>query len=192
MVSTYQACILSLFNEAEQLAFHEIVTMTGIPTSDVKRQLPPLISAKGRQILVKTPATGDITDHCLFSVNENFTSRLFKIKLASVGATKESEPEKQDTRAKVDEDRKPQIEAAIVRIMKARKVLDHNSVITEVTQQLSARFNPSTVVIKKRIESLIEREFIKRDQSDRKLYRCEFLAGSSEQDTVRMCIRYVA
>ena len=71
----------------------------------------------------------------------------------------------------VEEDRKPQIEAAIVRIMKARRVLDHNSVVAEVTRQLSPRFLPNPVVIKKRIESLIEREFLERDQSDCKLYR---------------------
>jgi Cullin protein neddylation domain len=56
-----------------------------------------------------------------------------------------------------------QIEAAIVRIMKARRVLDHNSIVTEVTRQLSARFLPNPTVIKKRIESLIEREFLERD-----------------------------
>lgn len=42
----------------------------------------------------------------------------------------------------VDEDRKPQIDAAIVRIMKARKSLDHNSIIAEVTKQLAPRFLP--------------------------------------------------
>lgn len=45
--------------------------------------------------------------------------------------------------SQVDEDRKPQIDAAIVRIMKARKQLDHNAIITEVTRQLAPRFLPS-------------------------------------------------
>ena len=71
----------------------------------------------------------------------------------------------------VEEDRKPQIEAAIVRIMKSRKTLDHNSMITEVTRQLAARFVPNPNDIKKRIESLIEREFLERDPNDRKVYR---------------------
>jgi cullin 3 len=74
-------------------------------------------------------------------------------------------------RQKVDEDRKHIIEAAIVRIMKARRVLDYNSIITEVTRQMSGRFVPVATDIKKRIESLIEREFIERDASDRKMYR---------------------
>ena len=64
-----------------------------------------------------------------------------------------------------------QIEAAIVRIMKARRQLDHNSIVSEVTHQLAPRFLPNPTVIKKRIESLIEREFLERDNSDRKLYR---------------------
>lgn len=41
----------------------------------------------------------------------------------------------------------------------------------QVTQQLAPRFVPSPTLIKKRIESLIEREFLERDESDRKLYR---------------------
>lgn len=51
------------------------------------------------------------------------------------------------------------------------QVLDHNTIITEVTRQLAGRFLPNPAVIKKRIESLIEREFLERDSEDRKLYR---------------------
>jgi cullin 3 len=50
-------------------------------------------------------------------------------------------------------------------------VLDHNSVVAEVSRQLSSRFVPNPTVIKKRIESLIEREFLERDKEDRKLYK---------------------
>lgn len=38
-----------------------------------------------------------------------------------MAAKGESEPERRETRGKVDEDRKHEIEAAIVRIMKSRK-----------------------------------------------------------------------
>ena len=80
------------------------------------------------------------------------------------------------------------IEAAIVRIMKARKTLNHTTLIAEVrsgftfcmhmlsiykvscvqvTSQLQSRFIPDPMVIKRRIEGLIEREYLKRSSSDR-------------------------
>ncbi|KAH3808320.1 hypothetical protein DPMN_136673 [Dreissena polymorpha] len=62
------------------------------------------------------------------------------------------------------------IEAAIVRIMKSRKTLMHNQLVTECTEQLKSRFLPSPVVIKKRIEGLIEREYLARTPEDRKKY----------------------
>lgn len=40
----------------------------------------------------------------------------------------------------------------------------------QVTQQLRSRFLPSPVVIKKRIEGLIEREYLARTPEDRKVY----------------------
>jgi cullin 3 len=46
---------------------------------------------------------------------------LFRVKIQTVAAKGECEPERKETRNKVDEDRKHEIEAAIVRIMKARK-----------------------------------------------------------------------
>lgn len=54
--------------------------------------------------------------------------------------------------------------------MKARKTLFHNELIAEVTRQLQVRFKPDPVLIKQRIESLIEREFLKRDENDSRKY----------------------
>ena len=47
--------------------------------------------------------------------------------------------------------------------MKSRKEMDHNALIAEVTTQLQARFHANPNAIKKRLESLIEREFLERD-----------------------------
>uniref|UniRef100_J3MQR9 Cullin family profile domain-containing protein n=1 Tax=Oryza brachyantha TaxID=4533 RepID=J3MQR9_ORYBR len=170
-VSTYQMCVLMLFNSADVLSYRDIEQTTAIPAADLKRCLQSLALVKGKNVLRKDPMSRDISDDDSFYVNDKFTSKLFKVKIGTVVTQKESEPEKMETRQRVEEDRKPQIEAAIVRIMKARRVLDHNSIVTEVTKQLQPRFMPNPVVIKKRIESLIEREFLERDKKDRKLYR---------------------
>ena len=41
------------------------------------------------------------------------------------------------------------------------------SFVRQVTEQLKARFLPSPVIIKKRIEGLIEREYLARTPEDR-------------------------
>lgn len=61
---------------------------------------------------------------CVCDVNRllfNVCVALLRVKIQTVAAKGESEPERRETRNKVDEDRKHEIEAAIVRIMKARK-----------------------------------------------------------------------
>ncbi|VAI60790.1 unnamed protein product [Triticum turgidum subsp. durum] len=170
-VSTYQMCVLMLFNTSDGLTYKDIEQATEIPSTDLKRCLQSLACVKGKNVLRKEPMSKDISEDDTFYFNDKFTSKLVKVKIGTVVAAKESEPEKQETRQRVEEDRKPQIEAAIVRIMKSRRVLDHNSIVSEVTKQLQARFLPNPVIIKKRIESLIEREFLERDKADRKLYR---------------------
>ncbi|CAN1321589.1 CUL3A [Linum perenne] len=170
-VSTYQMCVLMLFNNADRLTYKEIEQATEIPAPELKRCLQSMACVKGKNILRKEPMSRDIGEEDTFFVNDKFSSKFYKVKIGTVVAQKESEPEKQETRQRVEEDRKPQIEAALVRIMKSRRVLDHNNLISEVTKQLQQRFLPNPTEIKKRIESLIERDFLERDNIDRKLYR---------------------
>ena len=71
----------------------------------------------------------------------------------------------------VDKDRKYQVDAAIVRVMKSRKVMTHQALVLDVTQQLQTTFRPDMKVIKKRIEDLISREFLERDKDAPNTYK---------------------
>lgn len=170
-VSTYQMVILMLFNARDRLTYEEIKSETDIPEKDLMRALQSLALGKITQrVLIKEPKTKEIEPDHIFMVNDQFTSKLYRVKIQTVAAKGESEPERKETRSKVDEDRKHEIEAAIVRIMKARKEMQHNVLVAEVTEQLKARFLPNPVIVKKRIEGLIEREYLARKPDDRKIY----------------------
>lgn len=173
-VSTYQMCILLKFNQRPQWSYQEIADETDIPERDLMRAMQSLSMGKvGQRVLARIgdgSKSKDIEPTHNFIINDSFTSKLHRVKIQTVASKGESDPERKETRSKVDEDRKHEIEAAIVRIMKARKKMQHNVLITECTEQLKSRFLPSPVVIKKRIESLIEREYIARTAEDRKVY----------------------
>ena len=79
--------------------------------------------------------------------------------------------EAQELQQKVEDDRKHMIEATIVKVMKSRRRMSHIDLIAEATKILSAKFNPDPQVIKKRIEGLIEREYLERCKEDRRFYK---------------------
>ena len=180
-VSAHQAAILLLFNERDGMTADDIGNATRIPPPDLLRALQSLACVKGKAVLRKDPPGKDVAPGDTFWFNDGFTSRMFKVKIGTVSSSRGAgggggggagdDADRSDTRARVEEDRKPQVEAAIVRVMKARRVLDHNALVAEVARQLGGRFVPAPPLVKSRVESLIEREFIERDATDRKLYR---------------------
>lgn len=170
-VSTYQMAILMLFNTYDKITMETIMNETDINEKDLTRALQSLAMGKPSQrVLLKSPKTKDIQPNHEFSINESFTSKLYRVKIQSITTKGENEPERRKTKDKVEEDRKHEVEAALVRIMKSRKKLAHNTLIMEVTNQLRSRFMPSPVLIKKRIECLIEREYLARTPEDRNTY----------------------
>ncbi|KAG8138814.1 hypothetical protein E2320_001613 [Naja naja] len=98
-------------------------------------------------------------------MNEKELTKTIKSLLDVKMINHDSDKEMEQTRSAVDEDRKMYLQAAIVRIMKARKLLRHNALIQEVISQSRARFNPSISMIKKCIEVLIDKQYIERSQA---------------------------
>ncbi|KAK4775432.1 hypothetical protein SAY87_023393 [Trapa incisa] len=165
-VSLFQAVVLMLFNDAQKLSFQDIKDSTGIEEKELRRTLQSLACAKVR-VLQKIPRGRDVEDGDLFEFNEAFSVPLYRIKVNAI-QLKETVEENTSTTERVFQDRQYQVDAAIVRIMKTRKVLSHTLLITELFQQLKFPIKPAD--LKKRIESLIDREYLERDKNNSQIY----------------------
>jgi len=200
-VTTYQMCILVLFNTRDMLTLKQIRDETHIPEDELRRHLVSLCTPKHRILRKGSKGKGISGDDDTFTYNAEYTSKMTRVKVpmvsmrdATSGSASAAAAGNGDAAAAssataaasgraglvdgssavpiaVEEDRRHLLEAAIVRIMKARKRLNHNDLVAEVTRQLSGRFVPPPQFVKKRVESLIEREYLERDEGDRRVYR---------------------
>uniref|UniRef100_A0A8C4DU65 Cullin 4B n=1 Tax=Dicentrarchus labrax TaxID=13489 RepID=A0A8C4DU65_DICLA len=165
-VSLFQTLVLLMFNEGEEFTLEEIKLATGIEDSELRRTLQSLACGKAR-VLTKIPKSKDVEDGDKFSCNDDFKHKLFRIKINQI-QMKETVEEQASTTERVFQDRQYQIDAAIVRIMKMRKTLSHNLLMSEVYNQLKFPVKPAD--LKKRIESLIDRDYMERDKENPNQY----------------------
>ncbi|XP_042672722.1 cullin-2 isoform X1 [Centrocercus urophasianus] len=161
MVTTYQMAVLLAFNNSETVSYKELQDSTQMNEKELTKTIKSLLDVK---MINHDSDKEDVEAESTFSLNMNFSSKRTKFKITT-SMQKDTPQEMEQTRSAVDEDRKMYLQAAIVRIMKARKVLRHNALIQEVISQSRARFNPSISMIKKCIEVLIDKQYIERSQA---------------------------
>lgn len=166
-VSLFQCVVLLLFNETDKLSYIEIKELTNLDVQELKRTLLSLTCGKYR-VLQKNPKGVEIKEQDEFCFNNAFNDKLFRIKINQI-QLKETPEEQRATEESVLQDRQFQIDAAIVRIMKKEKYLQHNVLMSQLYKVLDIPINPLS--LKKRIEQLIEREYIERDQSNPSAYK---------------------
>jgi cullin 1 len=99
-----------------------------------------------------------------WSINELYTSkrRINRIPTVELKVLKEKDGEVVANRGYV-------IDGVIMRIMKSRRRLSHTDLIVESGAQIKL-FKPNVKDIKKRIDNLMEREYLERDEQDRSYY----------------------
>lgn len=166
-LSTYQAVILVLFNSTEAITVKDLSESLQLSLDEVKRSLAAVMLGKYK-ILLKDSA-GSINAEDVIRVNTKFSDKLVRIKIPNVN-TKLSPEEIKATQGTVDTDRQYLVDAAIVRIMKSRKVLSHSNLVAEAIEHLKRYFQPNLPLIKKRIEDLISRDYLRRSANDRSTY----------------------
>jgi cullin 3 len=104
-------------------------------------------------------------------VNLEFRSNMYRNKIQVLNSKAQKETDTKKVQGKVEDDRRYAIEAAMIKVMKARRKTDYQNLLTETTRLLAPRFNPEPQQIKQRLESLIERGYIERSEEDKRVFK---------------------
>eukprot|EP00759_Apiculatamorpha_spiralis_P017112 PhF_6_TR23278/c0_g1_i1/m.32769/K10609/CUL4; cullin 4 len=125
-----------------------------------------------------TPTTP--TQPAKYKLNETYTHRQNKVRvaahhqqpnLAGPRAIQRKEDQERDEAIgqAIQLDRTHALDATVVRLMKSRRKMHHTELVTGVLGM--CKFPVQPVDVKKRIESLIDREYLKRDDNDPGIYQ---------------------
>ncbi|GAM29355.1 hypothetical protein SAMD00019534_125310, partial [Acytostelium subglobosum LB1] len=170
--TAYQMAILLMLNTTDKVTRFQVLDTIGLDEMNVRLPLLSLIKSG----IIDT----DVADHkewnneTTFSINTKFTSKKMKVNCnipVQIGDTKTSEGQQTVSNTEIEKERYFKLQAAIVRIMKSKKVMNHNELVVETTNQMTKWFSPKIPTIKKAIEYLIEQEYIRRTSDDNQSQR---------------------
>ncbi|KEG11509.1 cullin [Trypanosoma grayi] len=178
------------------VAGRSIASVMGIEFADLRVHLAPLVQHKGFNLLTRveprrdasmSPASaGAMVEAPLlpddeFALNVEFTHKLRKFKLPiarprpAQAAGDKSRSSAEDgaesvLSAAIEDTRRLQIDAAIIRIMKSRRSLRYYELLDATVQQLSRLFAPSSRSVKAQVEDLVGRGFLQRSEGDASVF----------------------
>jgi len=177
LVTAYQMCVLMLFNDegTVKLTTSQIESKTKIPRAELNRHLASLCTEKCQLLRSRKMSPTERS----YSLNSKFQNQKYRIKVpllkrklgSSSSSLESSGSEKSSGIPRgVIQERQCLLDANIVRVMKSRLTMAHNALVAEITRQVQSRFRPTPQDIKKRIENLISREYLKRSKDDDRIY----------------------
>lgn len=121
------------------------------------------------KVLCKRPNSRDSKPDDKYKLNEKFKSMRNRVVVPACQQKTKKNEMNEKMRRQIMTLRAHQADAAIVRTMKARRELDHQDLVSEVIRQLT-QFQATPAMLKKRIATLIDQEYIKRDPAKRGQY----------------------
>ena len=120
-----------------------------------KRQALKSLSTKKMPLLIEKETNNEIT---YFSLNSNYQNKLKSFKLptpAFVHKTAQND---------LIQNRNDQIDAALTKLMKEKRLMKYNEMESEIKERLSGRFRVNSDEVKSRVNELVAREFLEMNE----------------------------
>lgn len=158
-----------------------------LDVGELRRTLQSLACGK-KKVLKKSPVGREVENGDVFRFNPDFEDPRAKVHINSIQAKVtvryifassgtylhliiDQPEESKRTQTSIEGDRKHYLDAAIVRIMKARKEMTYEQLKTATIDAVKSHFVPQIDVIKKRIDSLVETDYLERSEHDKNTFK---------------------
>ncbi|KAL7669128.1 hypothetical protein ACOME3_009796 [Neoechinorhynchus agilis] len=165
--SIYQISLLLLFENTSKLSMDTVCEKIGMD----KQNIEILVQSMKRLVFISDSDSKSVI------LDTNFKSKTRKVKLSVI--RKWFKPKSLDVRDEDEEgklhdhilerERRNETEATIMRIMKASLQIDLKILFSTVQDHMKHRFVPSMNFVMKCVDALIERDYLKRSDRDRKI-----------------------
>lgn len=172
ILSCYQASIVTMFNSQEFISAGSIKEKIGISDCEIKECLMKLCNPKTGIMTKENPKKPTFLPDEKLKLNLKYQTGNIRFNFVPVQTAKQltegggSIRSVTEIDAEVAKNRAMIVDAVVVRIMKSRKTCLYNDLLTETIKQILL-FKAQPSMIKKRIESLIERDYLERDPSNK-------------------------
>ncbi|CAB3359386.1 Hypothetical predicted protein [Cloeon dipterum] len=163
-MNTFLLAILLLFQDRDQISFNEVNTFLNTDENTLARHVAILVDSK----FLKSD-TKEVSAASTFKFNAGYKNKK-TIVIIPAASKRVTLKENSKIIKTVEADRKGFLQTVIVRVMKKQKEMCHNDLIAEVISKTEGRFSASASMIKKEIESLIEREYLSRKPDNKNVY----------------------
>ena len=183
-VTLFQMSILLLFNDKDVLTFEEIQEGTNLNIQNIASSMVPFIKFKlvqqlppGLDNLVKGDTQFKLNrPYKAVKTQINFAAGVKKDILGTIskssnsvsngvsGISDEKLSESEKIEKELNAERQMFLEACIVRIMKTKRNLPHSTLVNECIAQSHQRFKAKISMIKRAIDSLIQKGYLQRGE----------------------------